>query len=262
MIEEVSRSPWIESLLASLRVVETVTLLTILISLPPPSSSSQSQVSSLGSLRYTSQHRAQTRILRYTPHLNTKLSLSLESIKVNIFATPAMAASSGESGHFDLSSPVYNSIVVDPDEISDGDSEGTLLDDEDEVDFVEPTLEAEIHPSSNEPVTDPNFEQKMFFRLDGMVSGTLKPGKTAELHDKDFLRIAVIWQHRITKEVILQGVRYRRNMYLHGLVERKLNEVTMMLVYSQYDFRDILIQSVITVGLHEVSKIRELIRTN
>ncbi|KAK4694176.1 DNA (cytosine-5)-methyltransferase 1, partial [Lecanoromycetidae sp. Uapishka_2] len=148
-------------------------------------------------------------------------------------------------------------------DVTDNESDGTLLDDEDEDQdhFTELTLEDNHYQVLYESVIDPDLEQIPDYhsKFDGW---TLRPGKTVELCDGEFLRVTLIYQHRITTEIVLQGVRFRRNTYLRGMVERKLNEVTMMLVYDQNVPRDMLAQSTVTVGLHEIRKIRELIKTN
>jgi len=170
-----------------------------------------------------------------------------------------MASSRDQAHH--SSFPFRNEMSTNDnvDGVSDVDSDGTLLDDEYEEQYDGPTSQAGYYHNLNIPVTDPDLQQIPTFSSNGR---TLKPGKTVELRDKDFLRIKGIIQHRVTKEITLRGVRFRRNLFLDGLLEFKRNEVTMILIFESNDPRDILAQSTATVGLHEVSKIRELVKTN
>ncbi len=166
-----------------------------------------------------------------------------------------MASSSCWPNRAHVPSSNEHRITIDLNENSDADSDDTMLGDEYEEELVEALPEVRL----NVPIQDPNIKQIPFFKSD---SGHLKPGKTVELRDKDFLQITAILQHQVTTEVTLQGVRFRRNLYLNGLVERKLNEVTMILVFNQNDSRNMLTQSIVAIGLHEVLKVRELIKTN
>lgn len=91
---------------------------------------------------------------------------------------------------------------------------------------------------------------------------TLKPGKTVEMADKAFLRIKTILEDRRTGEIFLQGLRFERNSSLKGLLELKVNEVTMIVKHDPNDARDIPEQSIQTINLAAVVRIRELIMTN
>ena len=89
---------------------------------------------------------------------------------------------------------------------------------------------------------------------------TLRPGKTVQMADGDFLRIKAILEDRRTGEIWLKGFRFQRNMYLEGLQESKVNEVTMMMNYDPNNARAVAEQS--TIELAAVVKIRELVMTN
>lgn len=91
---------------------------------------------------------------------------------------------------------------------------------------------------------------------------TLKPGKTVEMADGAFLRIRALLEDCRTGEVLLKGFRFQRNKSLEGVLEFRKNEVTMMANYDPNDSRDIAEQSIETINLAAVVKIRELIKTN
>lgn len=91
---------------------------------------------------------------------------------------------------------------------------------------------------------------------------TLKPGKTVEMADGEFLRIKGILEDRRTGEIRLRGFRFKRNKSMNRQLELKFNEVTMVTRYNPDDARDITEQSIETVELAAVVKIRELVKTN
>lgn len=91
---------------------------------------------------------------------------------------------------------------------------------------------------------------------------TLKPGKTVEMADGAFLRIKAILEDRRRGKIFLKGFRFQRNRSLKGLLESKINEVTFMAKYDPDDRRDILEQSIETIEIAAVVKIRELVVTN
>ena len=91
---------------------------------------------------------------------------------------------------------------------------------------------------------------------------TLKPGKTVEMADGSFLRIKIILEDRRTGEIFLRGFRFERNKSMNGSLEFKLNEVTMITRYNPKDARCVTEQSIETVELASVVKIRELVRKN
>jgi hypothetical protein len=87
---------------------------------------------------------------------------------------------------------------VDLDNDSDADSEGTLLGDEFEKQFVRPTPEADLRPKRRIVTTLGSVVEIVSFSSNNQ---TLRPGKTVELRDGDFLRITTIIQHLLTEYV-------------------------------------------------------------
>ena len=142
---------------------------------------------------------------------------------------------------------------------SDGESDGTLLDDDFEEQFVRPTPDINLRPPCLIPTPQEDTTELQSFSADNR---TLRPGKTVELRDGDFLRILAITQDRFTTEIKLKGFRFRRNNGLGGILEFKRNEVAMLLRYNQNDPRDIDAQSVDTVTLNDIMKVRNLLKTN
>ena len=110
-----------------------------------------------------------------------------------------------------------------------------------------------------EPESDAMFHP---LPASALPSITLKVGKTVELRGGDFLHITLITRHRLTKETLLRGLRFRRNSKLDGLLERKTNEVALILKYDDSDARDITRHSTESVLPSNVIKIRRLIRSN
>lgn len=104
-----------------------------------------------------------------------------------------------------------------------------------------------------------NFRTLQTYSYEGR---TLKLGKTVEMVDEAFLKIKAMLEDRRTGEIFLKGLRFRRNSSLEGLLERKVNEVTMINKYDPNDARDIAEQSIETINLTAVVRIRELIMTN
>ncbi|CAF9936100.1 hypothetical protein IMSHALPRED_010463 [Imshaugia aleurites] len=91
---------------------------------------------------------------------------------------------------------------------------------------------------------------------------TLKPGKTVELSDSTFLRIVSILENRRTGEICVKGFRFQRNKFLKGHLEFKVNEVTLMTKHESNNVQHIAEQSMETIKLAAVVKIRELVLTN
>ncbi|KAL9639307.1 MAG: hypothetical protein Q9164_001005 [Protoblastenia rupestris] len=141
-------------------------------------------------------------------------------------------------------------------------SDATLQDDDFEERIIAPTPAINADTSSNiapDPEYDAIFRVVPDLRYDG---STLRAGKTIELKDGDFLRITLIVERRDTKETVIRGLRFRRNTLLDGFFEKKKNEVALLLQYSELDSRDIMRQSTQSVRLHEIVKIRQLVKTN
>ncbi len=147
------------------------------------------------------------------------------------------------SGHGEKSSLLFDfgtgePNVVDLEQDYDDDSDGTLLGDEFNQRFVNPTPDIDF--VSALPLADD------IQRLDTWSFGgrTYKPGKTVELLDGDFLRITAVIPDHATQLVPLKGLKFRRNKDLGGLLEFKMNEVTMLLEFDKNDTRDVYYQSV------------------
>ena len=119
--------------------------------------------------------------------------------------------------------PHTSSTVIDltlPD--VEDDRESTVLGEN----FVQPpATDPHRHP---DPDSDPIYRELVTHNHTGL---TLKPDKTVELQTGDFFRISCILQHRNTGQILFRGHRFRRNTLLGGLVEKKLNKVTLMLRY-------------------------------
>ena len=83
-----------------------------------------------------------------------------------------------------------------------------------------------------------------------------------ELEDKDFLRIVHIIQDTSTSSVTLRGWKFRRTRELNGVIDRKLNEVCWILHVDEDDPRDVKLQGMETVPVHNVVKRRRIRLTN
>ncbi|TKA62211.1 hypothetical protein B0A49_13119, partial [Cryomyces minteri] len=81
-------------------------------------------------------------------------------------------------------------------------------------------------------------------------------------HSGDFLRISHIIRNVQNDGVILRGIRLRRTMFFNGMLERKLNEVAIVIHSDADDARPALQQGLEEVSLEEVVAVRELILTN
>jgi DNA (cytosine-5)-methyltransferase 1 len=90
----------------------------------------------------------------------------------------------------------------------------------------------------------------------------LRPHKTVELHDGDFLRIKDIIVNDRTKEVKLRGHRLQRVKDLNGMLEKKLNEVILFYEVDLDDPRDPSEQAAIEVSLAEIVRLRGVRFTN
>lgn len=171
-----------------------------------------------------------------------------------------MASEHGENSSllFDFGTGEPN--IVDLDQDYDDDSDGTLLGDEFNERFVNPTPDIVFVSAVPSNTAFPHDIQRLdAWSFDGR---TYKPGKTVEFLDGDFLRITAIIPNHATQLVSLKGLKFRRNKDLGGLLEFKLNEVTMLLEFEKTDIRDVYYQSVKIVQLSDVLRIRKLVVTN
>ncbi|KAL9103469.1 MAG: hypothetical protein Q9163_001497 [Psora crenata] len=153
-------------------------------------------------------------------------------------------------------------ITINLDSSDEYESDGTLKEEEFEERFISPTSTPKPDASCHR---EPDPETDAIFRVLptlSLSSFTLRPGKTVELKDGEFLRVTLIVEARDTKDTVIRGLRFRRNSDLEGLLEKKRNEVTLILNYSVFDSRDIIRQSTQSVRPDEVVKVRELVKTN
>ena len=95
----------------------------------------------------------------------------------------------------------------------------------------------------------------------GMVL-ELQPDVTTEQAIGDFLQVHTILEDLASDETILRGIKFRRTKKLKGMLEKKTNEVYMLLKHDEQDPRDIDVQSLEDVPAHAVLCARSLILTN
>lgn len=90
---------------------------------------------------------------------------------------------------------------------------------------------------------------------------TYERGKTVELEGGDFLRIAVILEAR-SKEMILQGTRFRRTSQFRGVFDQHLNEVVMLKEQMEQNPLEAEQPVMENVPLAKAIKLRDLVLTN
>ena len=90
----------------------------------------------------------------------------------------------------------------------------------------------------------------------------LRPSKTVELLDGDFLMITDVIQHSNSGEITLRGHKLQRCRSMNGLLEKKLNEVCFFHEVDLDDARPLPEQSVVEVCLDNVKGLRILRKTN
>ena len=110
----------------------------------------------------------------------------------------------------------------------------------------------------NLPITIP------FVKIDSFTfNGTLLAERVCvELQDRDFFKIVHIIQDVSTSAVTLRGWRFRRTREMHGVLERKLNEVCWILHLDNDDSRDAKVQGMETVAVDQIVKRRRIRLTN
>ena len=146
----------------------------------------------------------------------------IDSIETRETSTSSIAITQPRSEQQPPSSTVIDLTL--PDTENDRDTrESTVLGD----DFVRPLTTDPPH--NPDPDSDPIYRELATYNHTGL---TLKPSKAVELQNGDFLRISSILQHRNTGQILVRGNRFRRNTKFSGLLEKKLNEVTMLLGYD------------------------------
>lgn len=142
-------------------------------------------------------------------------------------------------------------------DISD-DSNDDVFEEVDDADWRE--RQAERQASSLLPPGH-TFEDSVSF---GFV--TLTPGMTPELQDGDFLRIKHIVRDltidRPTQAVYLHGKRLRRCRKVENMLQKKLNELCMLVEDDLTDSRPAEQQELVKIPLEDVICVREVIFTN
>jgi len=93
---------------------------------------------------------------------------------------------------------------------------------------------------------------------------SLKPGDTVELKPDleehgDFLYIQHIIENVATGNITLRGLRLRRTKFMGGALDRKLNELCMVIQEDEDDDRDPFIQGAIEVSQRDVLRLRNLV---
>lgn len=113
-------------------------------------------------------------------------------------------------------------------------------------------------PKRNLPITAP------FIRLPEWKHKNLliRPSKTVELLDGDFLLITDIIRHSKWGDITLRGQRLQRCRSMNGLLERKLNEVCFFHEVDLDDPRPPVEQSAVEVSVEEVKGLRLTRKTN
>ncbi|TVY81929.1 Modification methylase HphIA [Lachnellula suecica] len=90
----------------------------------------------------------------------------------------------------------------------------------------------------------------------------LRPGKTVELKDGDFLRISHIIRNIETGQATLRGHRLQRVRDLNGMLEKKLNEVCLCYEVDLDDPREPQEQGAVEASLHQITRLRSVRYTN
>ncbi|KAL8681269.1 MAG: hypothetical protein Q9186_002580 [Xanthomendoza sp. 1 TL-2023] len=89
---------------------------------------------------------------------------------------------------------------------------------------------------------------------------TYRRGKTAELHDGDFIRIVNVLQNQA--EISLQGYRLRRLSRFPGMFDQHLNELVILIEKTNGQVQTTGGAPMDTIGLPEVLRLRKVILTN
>lgn len=78
----------------------------------------------------------------------------------------------------------------------------------------------------------------------------------------DIVEIKSIWVPRSDGSVVIRGLGYTRNRNLHGIVKKKLNDVSQMLELDADDRRPAEIQGQIEFSPQDILRLRTLVKTN
>ncbi|EDO02578.1 hypothetical protein SS1G_05055 [Sclerotinia sclerotiorum 1980 UF-70] len=134
-----------------------------------------------------------------------------------------------------------------------------------------PRPKPKFHPLRNPPITSPYFECGTY--LHGNLN--LRPKKTIELEDGDFVYIKHIVKHVKPEDsrgsslasaqnssIMIRGLRLQRCKFLNGMLERKMNEVCLCYEIDLDDPREPEEQSLVEVPLTSIKALRSLHWTN
>lgn len=128
---------------------------------------------------------------------------------------------------------------------------------------VVPASAATAHIAQDQPGTRRNqkalMEEVNSFTLEQGIN--LRPRKTVELRDGDFLRIESIYKNTITGEAFLRGPKFRRNKLL-PMMEKQLNEVCWLVDVNLNDGKSSHILKTHRVPASQVLRIRGLRLSN
>ncbi|KAH0538218.1 hypothetical protein FGG08_005187 [Glutinoglossum americanum] len=122
----------------------------------------------------------------------------------------------------------------------------------------------------------PPLNNRLMETLSEWIEGSvkLKPNKSIELEDGDFIRIKSIHKDKETTEVFLRGWRFRRVSDMNGILKKNANELCLVIDLAEDDklidnqqFRtgdgvETCRQGLEDVSLSEYKKVRKLILTN
>jgi len=114
--------------------------------------------------------------------------------------------------------------------------------------------------SRNRPIKWP-YQTLPKLPLNGV---SVKPGDTVELkpdieEQGDFLYIQHMIENVNTGDITLRGLRLRRTKFLGGVLDRKLNELCIVIQEDEDDDRDPFIQGAIEVSRHDIVRLRTLV---
>ncbi|ESZ93456.1 hypothetical protein SBOR_6163 [Sclerotinia borealis F-4128] len=112
----------------------------------------------------------------------------------------------------------------------------------------------------NPEIVPPNIEITSL----AWKSSSLRPGKAVELKNGTFLKIRSIVKNLTNDQVSIRGWKLvrTRDFIFGGVLQKKRNELAFIHEIDRDDRRDILEQSVHTIQLDDIVKIRRLICTN
>lgn len=115
-------------------------------------------------------------------------------------------------------------------------------------------------PTSASRAASPQRKEIGSFAFGG---STVRPGKTVELLDGDFIRVKRILQESDGR-ILLSGWRYRRNSHMnsHSFLPRKVNELINIVILTAAEFYRGVRAKEVKVAATEIKTIRRLTLTN